>query len=204
MEFRTTSHLHAEAALNYPKRTEVLDELLAVIASINDEDLIFGFESQGPSKSLSKTINTLLRERLVARGWSAESAIFQSDEYSDKRWRLDFAKEPISVEVAFNHGEAIAWNLIKPVLASRSNHVKKAIQTQIGVVICATENLKVAGNFDSSVGEFEKFERYLNPLQEILTAPILLIGLLAPVSFHIEGLRVGNRSIGHVVRHENF
>ena len=30
-----------------------------------------------------------------------------------RRWRLDFAKESISLEVAFNHGEAIAWNLLK-------------------------------------------------------------------------------------------
>ena len=47
------------------------------------------------------------------------------------RWYLDFAKEPISIEVAFNSQmrEATAHNLIKPLLASQLNHVEKDIQT---------------------------------------------------------------------------
>jgi len=45
------------------------------------------------------------------------------------------------VEVAFNHGEATAWNLIKPVLASELNHVEKVIPTQAGVFITCTEAL---------------------------------------------------------------
>ena len=43
----------------------------------------------------------------------------------EKAWRLDFAKGTISVEVAFNHGEATAWNFMKPTLASEVNHVEK-------------------------------------------------------------------------------
>jgi hypothetical protein len=43
----------------------------------------------------------------------------QDPNYNDTRvWRLDFARESMSVEVSFNHGEALAWNLLKPVLAS--------------------------------------------------------------------------------------
>ena len=95
-------------------------------------------------------------------------------------------KEKISVEVAFNHGEAIAWNLIKPVLASELNHVAKDIQTSAGIIICATNGMKKAGNFDSAVGSYEKFLRYLLPLQNMLPTPILIIGLDAPDSFHVD------------------
>lgn len=203
MDFVTHSHLHAEAVLVDPSKKEVLTELFHAIESISDEELIFHFNSGPESKSLSKSINALLKHRLVQLDWTAEAAIFQDDAYFDRRWRLDFAKGPISVEVAFNHGEAIPWNLLKPVLASRLNHVKKAIQTEVGIVICATERLKSAGNFDSAVGEFEKFKRYLNPLQEVLTAPILLIGLDAPKTFFIEGRRVDRRNVGQVTRFEN-
>ncbi len=70
---------------------------------------------------------------------------------------MDFAKEDISIEVAFKHSEAIAWNLIKPVLASELNHVPKAIQTKVGVIISATKTMKKAGGFDSAVGNYEKF-----------------------------------------------
>jgi len=204
MDFITHSHQHADAVFTNAEKKLVLDEILGVIRGISDYDLVSHFEAAKPSKSISKTINALLRVRLVALGWVAESPIFQAAGYTDKHWRLDFAKEPISVEVAFNHGEAIAWNLMKPVLASRLNHVEKAIQTDVGVVICTTKAMKTAGNFDNAVGEFEKFERYLNPLQEVLTAPILLVGLQPPDSFHIDQRKEGRKNVGFVVRHENF
>ena len=41
----------------------------------------------------------------------------------------------------FNHG-ATAWNLMKPVIASEINHVEQEFQTEIGIVIVASLNLK--------------------------------------------------------------
>jgi hypothetical protein len=103
------------------------------------------------------------------------------------------------VEVAFNHGEATAWNLLKPVLASELNHVQKAIQTQAGVIITCTEALKAEGGFDSAVGTFEKFIDYLKPLGSVLTVPILLIGLGPFDSFRIQHRRLGSKLTGDVV-----
>ena len=117
-----------------------------------------------------------------------------------KRWRLDFAKESISVEVAFNHGEAIAWNLLKPVLAGELNHVKKEVDTEIGVIICATQELKESGGFDGSIGEFEKFLTYLKPLRNILTIPIVIVGLKAPRTFNIRTEHINGRNQGIVNR----
>lgn len=117
--------------------------------------------------------------------------------------RLDFAKNDISIEVGFNHGEAIAWNFIKPTLAGELNHVEKAIQTKICIIITATQDLKVAGGFDGVVGTYEKYIQYLNPLRHILTAPILIIGLEAPLSFYISHKKIGtngsNKYLGEVV-----
>ncbi len=164
-------------------------EITDVLDGISDKDIIDEYDSnlRGNIKSLSEPINALIRSRLIAKGWRSESAIFSEPSYtSGQRWRLDFAKEKISIEVAFNHGEAIAWNLIKPVLASELNHVKKAIQTSAGVIICATENMKRAGNFDRAVGSYEKFLRYLMPMHTMLPTPILIIGLEAPKSFYVD------------------
>ena len=91
----------------------------------------------------------------MAFGWREESPIFQDTDYQGDTWRLDFAKENISIEVAFNHGSVIAWNLLKPVLASELNHVQKAIQTKVGVIICATDGMKTTGGFDGAVGSYE-------------------------------------------------
>lgn len=204
MEFRTFSHQHAAEVLETTRCRNTILELKEAIASIREDEIITAFTGGVPSKSISKVVNGLLRERLVELGWKAESAIFQDANYEDRRWRLDFAKGPISVEIAFNHGEAIAWNLLKPVLASQLNHVNKAIQTEVGVVICATESMKVAGNFDSAVGEYEKFVRYFKPLQNVLAAPILLVGLEAPLTFQVVGHQERNRSIGTIEMFENL
>lgn len=200
MNFICHSHRHAETILVTDKYSRAWHELKQAISSITDTELIAKHE-EGRDMSLSKAINTLLKEKLIALHWDSESEIFQDDAYSDNRWRLDFAKDFISVEVAFNHGEAIAWNLLKPVLASELNHVRKAIQTELGVIICATEELKEAGAFDSSVGHYEKFLTYLTPLQDVLTVPVVIIGLKAPSTFRVEKEMGANRRNRGIIRH---
>lgn len=179
-------------------------ELKQVLNGISDEDIIAEFNSTPEkSKSISDAINTLIDQRLTEKGWLRQAAIFHSDTYNlrGSRWRLDFAKSDISVEVAFNHGEATAWNLIKPVLASELNHVQKEIQTKVGVVIFATNKMKKAGGFDSSVGSYEKALTYLAAMNTILTTPIVIIGLTAPDTFLIEQTRgKNNRRVGKIVR----
>jgi len=198
------SHQHAIEVLETSRCKPLLDEVIEAISGVTDDNVIHKFASLPPAKSISRAINDLLKERLVEKGWLAESPIFQARGYRGKKWRLDFAKDKVSIEVAFNHGEAIPWNLLKPVMASQLNHIEKAVQTEVGVVICATKAMKTAGNFDSAVGEFEKFLTYLLPMQAVLPTPILLIGLDAPHSFHVKGVKEGGREFGSVVRHENY
>ncbi len=204
MNFSTYSFRHAEVILTEDEFAYQYAELLNIVKNISDDDIITKHESYANKrpKSLSVAINELLKERFIEAGWESESAIFHDSRYSKgSRWRLDFAKEDISIEVAFNHGEATAWNLIKPVLASELNHVEKNIQTQIGVIITAAQDMKEAGGFDSAVGTYEKFIDYLQPFQNILTVPILLIGLNRPETFEIahEKDKKG-RNHGHIVR----
>ncbi len=203
------SHRHAEAVMRSEQASaRKLDEVLQVIRGISDSDLRTSFETKAKrktaagkkvDKSLAAVINELLRNRLSPKGWKTESPIFKGAEYGDllkkggvagknpkNPWRLDFANGSYSIEVAFNHGEAIPWNLLKPVIAGELNHVKKAIQSEFGIVVCATSDLKSKGNFDSAVGEYEKFLKYLKPLRNFLTIPILIVGLEAPKSFRID------------------
>ena len=187
MKFVTHSFRHAEIILSQPQYKDTMSELYQALESITDVDIAEHFTQleRAGKKSISQSINYLIKERL-GPSWNPEAPIFQEDEYTGDTWRLDFAKGPISVEVAFNHGGDIAWNLLKPGLASELNHVKKKIQTEIGVIICATSELKKRGGFDGAIGEYEKFLRYLKPLQDVLTTPILFIGLLPPVSFKLD------------------
>ena len=202
MNYKLHSFRHAQIILeNENTYKRVWDELLKTIKSITDDEIISYYENnKRKAKSISEAINNILKDKLVKLSWNEESYIFQDDEYSGNRWRLDFAKESISVEVAFNHGEAIAWNLIKPVLAGELNHVKKEIHTEIGVIICATKALKDKGGFDGAVGEYEKFLTYLNPLRDVLSVPMVIIGLEAPKSFEIKVQKVHGKNQGIVQR----
>ena len=201
MKYQTKPHKEGDIILNEARYFPLYQEILDVIGSISDEDIISLHQTKyAKTMSISKAINHLLRDRFVAKGWLKEASIFQQEGYEkEKMWRLDFAKEAVSIEVGFNHGEAIAWNLMKPVLASELNHVKKAIQTKVAVMICATKNLKTAGAFDGAVGEFEKINRYLIPLDRILTVPMMIIGLEAPETFKVVKKKVGGKNIGEIV-----
>lgn len=209
MNFRSHPHRFGDTLLqtDFPESNK---DIYDVITSITEEDIIKNHEEKhATNKSLSMALNDLLREQFVNAGWKKESPIFAEDEYQrtekgrkDGVWRLDFAKPDgsVSIEVSFNHGEALAWNLLKPVLASEQNHVKKAINTKLGVVILATQELKEAGGFDGATGTYEKAIQYLKPLQSQLTVPLVLIGLEAPKSFRVEHAKVGNRNYGTIHR----
>ena len=130
--------------------------------------------------SLSRAYNSLIKERLTDKGWMDEPRLFSDSNFHDKAWRLDFAKGKIAVEVSFNHGEALAWNMMKLTLAAEMNHVEKEFQSKVGIIILATADLKKAGGFDGACGEWEKAVRYLKPMQSQLSSPILLLGIEAP------------------------
>lgn len=202
MEYIKHSFRHAEDIFKNDKDfTYLWDEIIEVLDNISDDDLITEFNSETrKAKSISEAINKLIAKRLREKGWNEQSRIFADPDYSDNKgtWRLDFAKDNIAIEVAFNHGGNVSWNLIKPVLSSELNHVKKAIQTQAGVVITATDSMKKAGGFDNAIGTYEKYVEYLKPLNNLLTTPMVIIGLEPPKKFTIEWKKEDGKTVGYV------
>ena len=202
MKYRKFSFRHAEEIFLVDDTfTYLWEEVQDVLENISDDDIINEFnEERREAKSISEAINKLIKVRLIEKGWEAESCIFADPNYSDNKgtWRLDFAKDNIAIEVAFNHGGNVSWNLIKPVLSSELNHVEKAIQTQAGIVITATDSMKKAGGYDGAIGTYEKYVEYLKPLNNILTTPMMIIGLEPPETFVIKHKKVDNRTIGYV------
>jgi hypothetical protein len=189
-----------------PELRSLWKEFIGVIEDISDEQIKQEFinppehmlnkrtKNGKPSSrprnkmSISAAINNLIDDGLTSKGWNDQSEIFQGKEYDSSKWRLDFSKRianpsadisGFAVEVAFNHGEAISWNLLKPVLAAEINHVKTEIEigAGIGVYVCATDALKEEGAFDNTVGEYEKVLRYLTPLFSKLSVPMIIVGL---------------------------
>lgn len=211
MKYEIHSHRNAETIFSAVKRyAPEWKELLDSLDSISEDAIIEEFEKQSSGKSISIAINRLIKKELVSRGWTPESPIFMDESYGyggketpanqKGKWRLDFAKEYLCAEVAFNHRSDIAWNLLKPTLSSELNHVTKFINTEGGVVICAKEELKASGGFDNAIGTFEDYVHYLLPMQHILSAPIAIIGLEAPEGFYIRVPPQEGRKRGFVER----
>ena len=202
MEIITHSHRHAyEIFIEDENINKLWNELTEALSSISDKDIIDKFNSDHrKAKSISQAINELIDDRLVKKGWKRQSYIFADPDYSDNKgtWRLDFAKEDVAIEVAFNHGGNVSWNLIKPVLSSELNHVQKAIQTKVGIIIAATDDMKKAGGFDGAVGSYEKYVEYLKPLNNLLTTPLMIVGLLPPKTFEVVQEDINGKKIGHI------
>lgn len=199
MDFTTHYHRFSHLIVQHEAGLKQdFEQFTEVIAGITDQDLIDEFEAtklrRAKTKSISEPINKLLDRRLVPLGWTRQAQLFKEAPYTaanNKAWRLDFAKQgTISVEVAFNHGEAIAHNLMKPVLASELNHVEKQFQTRLGVIVTCTEAFKEVGGFDGAVGTFEQFVSYLKPYNTLVTTPVVIIGLTPPATFVIEDRNV--------------
>lgn len=192
-----------EILTSVPSLRVLWEEVLEAINSISDEDIKkkhLSIQRQESTKSLSKAINQLLDENLKKRKWKDQSGIFSSPEYQEglgSTWTLDFSKSTqlangevtgIAIEVAFNHAEAAAWNLTKPMLAAEVNDVR--VQTNIGegvgIVIVASSELKKSGAFDGAIGDFSRYEKTLKAMRNTLTVPILLLGLAGPKTFRVQ------------------
>ena len=181
------------------KNSDVCKEFESILNAINDIDeqkLITEYEAsikESPSlKSLSVILNAVVKKVLNNHDWKSESFIFKDKEYQIKgsvdkpsAWQLDHVKEKISLEVSFNHSQNIPINLIRPTMASEQNHVEKAINTEMAVIVCMSDNLKIAGNFDNAVASTIDWLRYLKPYSQILTAPMAFIEIGPPSSFFI-------------------
>lgn len=196
MEIEIHSFRHAETIL----KNEYIDqynEVIDILKRVTEKEIIKKFESinfekekkEKQNKSISEALNKILKEKFKQKEWQTESKIFKDKNFRNKTWKLDFAKRDISLEVAFNHGTVAAWNLIKPTIAGELNHIEKEINTKIGIIITATEELKKSGGFDNAIGTFESYMKYIKALNNILTIPILLIGLKSLKSFEIEHIK---------------
>lgn len=202
MEFTEYSHRYGLEIVNeMVGASEKYIELANVLRNINERDLINTYQKLNSGKSLAKTINKLIKEKLTELGWENESPIFKDTKVnsSTRDWRLDFVSSPdFSVEVAFNHSSAATVNLMKPVLASELNHVEKQFQTKFGIVITVTNEMKKTGGFDGAIGTFEGYREQCRPLMNQLTVPMIIIGIEAPKTFHIVHKKVGNTTKGFI------
>ena len=120
-------------------------------------------------------MNALIENDLAGRGWQRQPRLFDDPEL--RRWKMDFLRDRVGIEVSFNHAEAIAWQFTRLNIAGESERVKPGCRIDVGVVITATDSLKSWSRMDSAVGTFDASRAWLREMRPILPIPILLLGL---------------------------
>jgi len=197
MKIRVEYHRGAGSIVNEPNLKQDYDEILSALDDILENELLDYFLKQKQEekaagkknyrKSISDALNFFIRENLENQGWQKEPKIFKNPDYEAGAWRLDFAKNDICVEVAFNHREAVPHNMLKAVLSTEGNvMLEKEYISQIGVIITATKELKKTGNFDSSAGTFDDYVELLKPYSFFIRCPMIIIGLEGLETFYID------------------
>jgi hypothetical protein len=182
------------------------NEVCELLESIDENEIIAEQENfSNRSKSISKSLTFLLEDRLKQNLWVKEVKIFNKDEkdYQTSRWSVDFAKDAVGLEIAFNHEEGTAWNILKGYISSKSTIILKDINTIGSIIITATNNLKRRGGFDGSIGSFEKYEEYMMILGNLLEYPVILIGIEGPDSFFIKHKKTFSKKLAKIEKEGN-
>jgi hypothetical protein len=112
MKAKFFSHRHARQILeNTPEYQHLYMDVLEAVENVSEQRLITHFkdnyETPGKSKkSISESINQLLKIELTEAGWRSEARIFRDADFGDGKWRLDFAKAaPIPESDSRSYGD---------------------------------------------------------------------------------------------------
>jgi hypothetical protein len=179
-------------------------DLEAELHAISDADILAEYEAKAsaradrgsrPPAGGQSAMNAVIDRALVARGWEPQPHLFADP--SLEKWKMDFRKERIGIEVSFNHAEAIPWQFTRLNIAGESDRVLDGSRIDVGIVVCAAPSLKAWARMDSAVGTFGQFQAWLREMRPILPVPLLLIGLEAEDwedASAFRGTDVGNRT----------
>ena len=93
---------------------------------------------------------------------------FSANDEGLRKWKMDFIKDRIGVEVSFNHAEAIPWTFTRLNIAGESREVEPSHRIDVGVAFFATTSLKSWGRMDSAVGTYDIACAWLEKMRPIM------------------------------------
>lgn len=176
MKYKKYAHRYADIILNseYTIKNEI-DEILdkltfekieAKYQEINLDNIQSGKQVR---KGKQHAINSLLKASFQEKGWEVEKKVFND---ADNDLLIDFWKNKIGIDVAFNHRSFIGGDLLR---LQAGAEIKNMIN--FGIYICGTKDfLKSITNDHRSLVHFEKVKWYLENFYSVLTVPVMLIG----------------------------
>lgn len=182
---------------------KVYKELLSILDSIQESEIIEEFElNSGKSKSISKTMRELISKSLVKRDWEKNASMYNVG-YLEKvdRFKYDFLKEHLNVEIGFLHEMGVALKIIKGSIVNNDNQ-DMINYSNAQVIITVTKKMRVVGGFDSSIGTFEKYLDYLKALKDHILKPLVIIGIDGLKTFKVKHNKYYSKTIGEIIKNE--
>ena len=165
-------------------------ELLSVVGGIAARDIE---KTQldvlvGKPVGAQKAINHVFKERFTQLGWMNEVLVFPTPTYAKKTGvplpaeafpdrKIDFMKNHLGVEIAFNHESYLERILFRLNVASEADGVIEDHEVVAGVIVVASERVKRWGKMDQSVATFEGARRTLGLVRHSFAVPLILVGL---------------------------
>jgi len=179
MEYLTYDFRHAQEILATRPEWTALDTVIRAVTReevIETHNAIAEQAGRAPAGGQS-AINQVFRTRLIPLGWESEPRLFQETDEGLRRWKMDFIRGRVGVEVSFNHAEAVPWTFTRLNIAGESEKVIEEHRIDVGVALFATEKLKQWARMDSAVGTYELACVWLQMMRPIMPIPILVVGL---------------------------
>lgn len=188
MQSQTRSFRHGTELLrNLPE----FHELMSVIGGIRQADIVAVQVGalKGKPVGAQKALNHLFKERLgQLTGWLDQVLLFPTPAWASKNnepppahaypdRRIDFMKNHLGVEIAFNNESYLERILFRLNVASEADAIIPAHVVHGGVIVVASEAVKRWGSMDPSVATFEGSASSLELVRTSFSVPLVLLGL---------------------------
>ncbi len=142
-------------------------ELESALHSIEAEHVLGAYSAMSEARAGRRSrppaggqgaLNRVIDDLLSRAGWESQPPLFR--DRTLEKWKMDFRKEGIGVEVSFNHAEAIPWQFTRLNIAGESDRVLE--DNRIDVWRC-----RVCRSEPQSMGADGQCRRYLRPIQGV-------------------------------------
>jgi hypothetical protein len=199
MQFRVSSY---RSGFEIMKDAGAFEELASAIQSISIDEVAmlravrqaeYDREAAAGTKPRRAGVQGPLNrefERLLTgedRAWRGQMPLYDSDLGLGKGlWTMDFHKTfregvGVGLEVCFNHGEALPWTLIRPVLAYQSEDVHEEARIVVAGIVLVTDELKRGDDHglrvDGAVGTYERLLTLIPRMKWVVPVPLVIFGL---------------------------